>query len=495
MNRYDVIAIGAGAAGLVTAAGAAGLGARVALIEQNRLGGECLWTGCVPSKALIAAARAANSVRTADRFGIRTTAPEIDFPAVMAWVRSAQSAIEPHDSPERFRSLGVDVMEARARFVAPRQIQVDGREISGRHVVIATGSRPAIPAIEGLDQVPYHTNESIFGLEQLPASMIVLGGGPVGVELAQAFAMLGTRVTLIEAEPRLLPREDEELVALLQQRLVEGGIIVHSAARVLRASRAGADVQLEFATAPAAQSADTAGPNAVPGATASAQGSSTQTVRAELLLVATGRVPALSGLDVEAGDVVVRDGALLLDDRLRTTASNTWAAGDVTGGPRFTHVADYQARLVLRNALFPFTSRARYDRVPAVTFTDPELAHVGLTEAEARQRYGSKVRVWKRAFAELDRAIADGRTFGLVKLVADGNGKLLGAHVLGAGADNLIAELTLALRNGIPLSKIADTLHAYPTYAEAIRQAAERHVHAGFTGLTRRLVRLMVRRT
>lgn len=468
LNRYDVITIGGGAAGLVTSAGAAGLGARVALIEHKRLGGECLWTGCVPSKALIAAARAAAAVRDAGRFGIRTSAPEVDFAAVMNWVRSAQATIEPHDSPERFRSLGVEVMQGTAHFVAPGRIHVDGREISGRHIVIATGSRPAVPRIEGLDQVPYHTNETIFGIEQQPASMIVLGGGPVGVELAQAFVMLGTRVTIVEAAPRILLHEDEELSARLHQRLTDAGITILTGSRVLRVANADGRVQLDT---------DTAGP-----------------IDAELLLVATGRVANLETLDVEAGGVVVRDGALLLDDRLRTTAPNTWAAGDVTGAPRFTHVADYQARLVLRNALFPFTSRARYDHIPAVTFTDPEIAHVGLTEQEARNRHGNRVRVWSREYAELDRAVADGRRFGMVKLVANANGRLLGAHVLGAGADNLIAELTLALRHGITLDRIANTSHAYPTYAEAVRQAAEKHVHARFTGLAKKLVQRIVRR-
>ncbi len=466
MEHFDVLAIGGGAAGLVTAAGAAGLGARVALVEKERLGGECLWSGCIPSKALLAAARAVREARRGTRLGVGVGEVVVDFPRVMDRVREAQARIEPQDSPERFRALGVEVVLGPARFLDETSVNVDGRLLSARHVVVATGSRPAAPAIPGLASVPYLTNETIFNLERLPTSLLVLGGGSVGLELGQALALLGSKVTIIEGQDRILPGEEPELATLLRASLEADGM------RILTG-------------APASSVA------AVPGGVVVEAGG--EQLRGERLLVATGRRPAVEGLELGAAGVELGRDGIRVDRHLRTTAHGIWAAGDVVGPLRFTHVADYQARLVLRNALFPFAARTDYTVVPRVAYTDPELARVGLTEAEARERHGDGIRIWRRPFAFADRAIADDRTEGLVKLIADGRGHLLGAHVLGAGAGNMIGELVLAMRHRITLAQIADTIHPYPTYPEAVKQAAELQQRARLTGPAGWLLRHLVR--
>jgi pyruvate/2-oxoglutarate dehydrogenase complex dihydrolipoamide dehydrogenase (E3) component len=464
---YDIIAIGGGAAGLVTAAGAAGLGARAALIEKQRMGGECLWTGCVPSKALLACARAAADARAAGRYGIHTGDVSVDFRRVIAHVHQARLAIAPNDSPERFTSLGVEVIAGEARFVSERTVRIGTRTISGRHLVIATGSRPIVPPIPGLKDIAYHTNETIFEITEQPQSLIVLGGGAIGVEMAQAFALLGTRVTLIEAAPRILATEDAELTNIVEQELISAGVSLHPGTKLTGVAKHENGIR--------------------------AQTGST-TFEADMLLVATGRASVLDTIDVAAGGVSTNKGELVLDRKLQTTASNVWAAGDVTGGPRFTHVADYQARTVLRNALFPLSASVDYDVVPRVTYCIPELARVGLTHDEAVQRHGDKVRAFTRSFRELDRAIADGHTTGMLKIVADAKGRILGGHVLGHHASSIIAEIALAMKEGIPLGRLASLMHAYPTYAEAVKQSADGYVRSRFTGISRSVANWIVRK-
>lgn len=464
---YDIIAVGGGAAGLVTAAGAAGLGARVALIERQRMGGECLWTGCVPSKALLACARAAAAARDASRYGVRTGEVTIDFAAAMRHVHAARLAIAPNDSPDRFRGLGVDVIAGEARFTAERTLRVANRTVSGRHIVIATGSRPVIPNISGLKNVPFETNETIFEITELPRSLIVLGGGAIGVEMAQAFALLGSRVTLIEAAPRILMSEDAELTSIVTAELEAAGVNLHVGAAVSRVERRDNGIRAQTANS---------------------------TFDADMLLVATGRASVLDTLDLAAGGVSTKEGELVLDSKLQTSASNVWAAGDVTGGPRFTHVADYQARAVLRNALFPLSAAVNYDVVPRVTYCIPELARVGLTHEEGITQHGDKVSVFKREFSHLDRAIADGHTTGILKIVADGKGKILGGHVLGHHASSIIAEIALAMKEGVPLSRLSALMHAYPTYAESVKQSADAYVRAGFTGISKSLANWIVRK-
>jgi len=465
---YDIIAVGGGTAGLVAAAGAAGLGARAALIERHRMGGECLWNGCVPSKALLACARAAIDTRSAYRYGINATDVHVDFAAVMRHVRNARTTIEPHDSPDRFRSLGVDVILGEARFTAERTLRVDNRSVTARHVVIATGSRPVIPDIPGLSDVAFHTNETIFEIDELPPSMLVLGAGAIGVELAQAFALLGSQVTIIEAAPHILPSEDAELTDVLAKEMTAAGITIRLGTTVERVERSATGVRVFAGGTP---------------------------YDAAALLVATGRAAVLDTLDLAVGGVEADGQKLTLDDKLRTTARNVWAAGDVTGGPRFTHVADYQARTVLRNALFPFSTAVNYDVVPHVTYTVPELARVGLTHDEALARFGSGIQAFTRDFGGLDRAIADGRTTGLSKIVADSKGRILGGHVLGNHASSIIAEITLAMREGVTMSRLATVMHAYPGYSEVVKQSADAYMRTRLSGLARSVAGWLVRRS
>ncbi|MGQ0560483.1 MAG: dihydrolipoyl dehydrogenase family protein [Gemmatimonadota bacterium] len=465
-SKYDLIVVGGGAAGLVTAAGAAGLGARAALVERQRMGGECLWTGCVPSKALLACARAAADAREARRSGDSEGDVRVDFAAVMEHVRQARRTIEPHDSPERYRSLGVSVYHGQARFTGERSLRVDRQTLSARHIVIATGSRPVIPNIPGLSAVGFHTNETIFDIDRFPESLIVLGGGAIGVEVAQAFALLGSRVTVIEAAPRVLAREDGELTAILERELRDAGIALELGVSAERVEQTAAGVRVHAAG---------------------------KQHDAAALLVATGRESVLDTLELEKGGVETSERELVLDDRLRTSATNVWAAGDVTGAPRFTHVADYQARTVLRNALFPFSTRVNYDVVPHVTFAIPELARVGLTAEEASERHGG-VRTFTRKFAELDRAVADGRTTGVLKIVTDAKGHILGGHVLGHQASSIIAEIALAMRERVSLSRLASLIHAYPTYAEAVKQSGDAFNRARFAGFAKTAAHWLVRR-
>ena len=487
MGSYDIIVVGGGTAGLVTAAGSAGIGARVALVERERLGGECLWNGCVPSKALIATARAAHGARGDERMGVRNDAPQVDFARAMQWIRDAQARIAPNDSPERFRGLGVDVIEGDARFTSERTLNVDGRTLTAKHIVIATGSAPSVPPIDGLADVPYLTNETIFSLTQRPETLLILGGGPIGLELAQAFARLGTTVHILEAETQLLPREDHELAALLGERLVAEGVHLHLGAKVTRVQRARGGEEAGGVRAGGRISVT---------ASRNAEGPHPETfsLEGDALLVATGRRSRLDSLELSKSGVDFGKGGVTVDDSLRTTASGVWAAGDCVGPLRFTHVADYQARLVVRNAFFPLRGKTDYSAVPWVTFTEPELAHVGLTEEEARQAHGEDVRVWRRPFAEVDRAISDGETSGLVKLVTTSRGRILGGHILGAGAGNMIGEITLAMKHGISATALGNTIHPYPTYPEAIRHAAESFTKSRFTGAVKRMVNWYVRR-
>ncbi len=470
MQRYDLIAVGGGTAGLVSAAGAAGVGARVALIERDRMGGDCLWTGCVPSKALIACANSAHSARSAQRFGVDAH-PRIDFARSIQWVHAARERIAPNDSPERFRSLGVDVITGHARLLGGGAVEVNSGRIEGRNIVIATGSAPAIPPIPGLANVDYHTTESIFEISRLPAELTIIGAGAIGMELGQAFARLGSRVRILESSATLLPREDHELVAMLHERLVADGIELLLGATVQGVSREGARITVECER----------------------QGTGALSIRSDALLVAAGRQARTSDLGLEAAGVQVTSRGVVVDDRLRTTARGIWAAGDVTGGPLFTHVADYQARLVVRNALFPLTAKADYRAIPWVTFTDPELAHVGLTEREATERFGSGVRVWRKDFADLDRAITDGQG-GMVKIVSDARGRILGGHILGPRAGSMIGEIALAMQHGLPVRALANLVHAYPTYSDAIRQASLGFDKARFTGRVKAIAGWLARR-
>ncbi len=450
--RADLCVIGAGSAGLSLAAGAVQMGASVILIEQSRMGGECLNTGCVPSKALLAAAARGEG-----------------FAAAYAHMRGAIAAIEPHDSAERFRGLGAHVVLGKARFVAPRFLEVGDTSVTARRFAICTGSAPVVPAIPGLDTVPYFTNESLFDSVPEPSRLLVLGGGPIGVEMSQAYRRLGAEVTLVERSS-LLGRDDPELVEIVRRQLIEEGVTIHEDSPV-SAVEAGSDgVVLTCGT-----------------------GGSERRLAGSHLLVAVGRRPNVSGLGLEEAGVALNEGVPLVDGRLRTTNKRIFALGDVVGPYRFTHTASHQARTVIANALFRLPARVRYDAVPWVTYTDPELAHVGLSEAQARAA-GHEPRVLRFPFAENDRAICEGATRGLIKAVTTRRGRVLGASIVGRHAGELILPWTLAVKNRIGVGKLAQVIVPYPTLSEAsARAAGSFHTPALFGPRTRRLVRLLAR--
>ena len=457
---YDLVVLGGGTAGLVAALGAAAVGARACLVEQARIGGDCLWTGCVPSKSLIAAADAAQRARDATRFGVDTGEPRVDFARVMAHVRGAIAAIEPHDSAERLARDGVTVVHGHGRFVDDRTIRVatdsGDRDIRFHRALIATGSEPTLPPVEGLAELAPLTTDTVWDLEQLPRRLVLIGGGSIGCELGQAFARLGSRVTLLEAAPRLLPRDHPDAAAILHARLVANGVEVRVGAKITHAARRDALV------------IDVDG----------------ETLQADALLVAAGRRPRTDDLALERVSVELTDrGHVVVDSRLRTTTARIYAAGDVTGAPAFTHVAGYHGGVVVQNALLGLRRSVSYEAVPAVTYTDPEVAQVGLLEADARERHGTGIRIARFEHSALDRAITEAETVGFTELIANRKGYLVGATVVGAAAGEVIAELAAAIRAGKHLRDLAGAVHAYPTRSEAVQRAA-------LEDLRRSLVRL-----
>jgi pyruvate/2-oxoglutarate dehydrogenase complex dihydrolipoamide dehydrogenase (E3) component len=450
MPDFDLVVIGAGAAGLSTAAVSAALGLKVALVERAAMGGDCLNWGCVPSKALLAAAHAAAAVRHAGRLGIRVAEPEIDWPAVRAHVRGAIERIAPVDSEARFRGMGVEVIRASAHFTAPDEVEAGGRRLTFRRCVIAAGSQAVVPDIPGLGPVPWLTNETIFDLEEQPDHLVILGGGPIGLEMAQAHARLGCRVTVIEAGS-IAGREDEELVEGLRRVLVREGVELREGAKLLRVSpeRPGFTAVLDDGTSLAGSH----------------------------LLLAVGRTPRLKGLDLEAGQVAFTARGISTDAGLRSVSNRrVWAVGDIADprgiGPRaFTHVASQHAGVLARRMLFRLPAKVDYAALPRVTYTDPELAQVGLTEAEAREQ-GLDPRPYRFPLAETDRAVAEGLEDGLVKLVVSPKGRLLGAGVLGPRAGEMAGMFGLMIGRKLPLSALAGLVLPYPTLAEGAKRAA-----------------------
>ncbi|MGE3280066.1 MAG: NAD(P)/FAD-dependent oxidoreductase [Alphaproteobacteria bacterium] len=444
----DMCVIGAGAAGLTTAAIAAQLGARTVLIERDRMGGECLNTGCVPSKALLAAAKAAHTMRNARRFGVNGAAPSVDFASVHRHVQGVIDAIAPHDSVERFEGFGVDVIHAAARFVGSREIAAGNRLIRARRIVIATGSEPAVPPIPGLDAVPYLTNETIFENDRLPEHLVIIGGGAIGIELAQAHRRLGAAVTIVEAV-RALPRDDTELAAMLLRSLIEEGVEIRQQTEIKSTAPNGTGVVLHVEE----------------------NGRQTR-IEGSHLLIAVGRKPRTDGLDLERAGIRYDRRGIAVDRRLRTTARGVYAIGDVIDAPHFTHVAGYHAGIVIRNALFHFPAKVDYAALPWVTYADPELAQVGLTEEAARHRYGEDLQVLRLPLAENDRAQTERHTAGLIKLVACRSGQILGASILAAHAGELAHLWVLAIEQRLKLKHIAGMLAPYPTWGEANKLAA-----------------------
>ena len=451
--RPDLCVLGAGSAGLVVAAGASQMGASVVLLEPGEMGGDCLNYGCVPSKALLSAA---------------ATSPRPSYGQAMANVERAIQAIAPNDSQARFEGLGVNVIRQAGRFLDQRTVETgDGQQIKARRFVIATGARAMVPPIPGLEDTPFLTNETLWRLREPPAHLIILGGGPIGCEMALAHARLGCKVTVVEMN-QILPKDDPELVDLLRQKLAGEGVVIRegAAARQVSTDAGGIVVIL----------------------------SDGQMISGSHLLVAAGRKANVERLDCDAAGIVLERGAIKTDTRMLTTNNHVYAIGDVAGGPQFTHAAAYQAGIVIKRALFQLPAKADHEQMPWVTYTDPELAHIGLTEAMARERHGGELRILRWPFAENDRAIATGKLDGLVKAITTPKGRILGCSILGQNAGELILPWCLAIQNKLKIGAMAQVTAPYPTLSEASKRAAgSYYTDSLFSPRTRGIVRFLQR--
>ena len=463
--RYNLLVIGAGTAGLVAAAGAAGLGARVALVERRLMGGDCLNFGCVPSKALIRASRVCGESNHALSYGI-TTAPHADFGAVMERMRRVRAELSANDSAARFKSLGVDVFLGEARFVGRAAAEVEGKRLNFSRALVATGARPASPPIPGLAETGFLTNETVFSLTELPRRLAVIGAGPIGCELAQAFRRFGSEVWLLEALEQILPREDRDAAAIVERAIVGDGVELLTGCKVagIGRSAAGRVVRLEYRGA-------------------------NREIEVDEILVTAGRAPNVEGMGLEAAGVEYdRKSGVRVDDYLQTSNPHIFAAGDVCSALQFTHLSDAHARIVIRNALFFGRDRASRLTIPWCIYTDPEIAHVGLSEAEAALR-GIAIRTFTQEMSAVDRAVLDGETAGMAKVhVREGTDQIVGATIVAAHAGEIISELTLAIAAGIGLGRIAGVIHPYPTQAEAIKKIADAYNRTRLTPSRKRLL-------
>lgn len=470
-ERYDLVVIGAGTAGLVTAAGAAGLGAKVALIERHLMGGDCLNFGCVPSKAMLRASRAVAEIGAASGMGVTIGGePVVDFAQVMERMRRLRAGMSVHDSAERFRSLGVDVFFGQARFVEGGQaIEVGGQPLRFKKAAICTGARATLPEIPGVMDFNVLTNETLFNLTELPRRLAIIGGGPIGCEMAQCFARLGTQVTLYEPSDRVLTKDDPDASRIVMEVFRREGIDVRTLTRVESLdrsdsgttviSRLGADVHRETFDA---------------------------------VLAATGRVPNVEGLDLEEAGIAYDKHGVTVDDRLRTTNPRVFAAGDICSQFKFTHAADFQARIVIQNALFWGRAKASQLIIPWCTYTSPEVAQVGLLPSDA-QRLGIAIDTFTQPLSSVDRAILDNETEGFVKVhVRRGTDRIVGATIVAAHAGEMISEVTLAMRNGIGLKGLAATIHPYPTQADALRKIGDQYNKTRLTPFTQRLLKFLI---
>jgi pyruvate/2-oxoglutarate dehydrogenase complex dihydrolipoamide dehydrogenase (E3) component len=466
----DICIIGAGSGGLSVAAGAVQMGASVVLIEKDKMGGDCLNTGCVPSKALIAAAHAAHSVREGKRFGVHSPEPDIRFSEVHNHVHRVISAIEPHDSVERFEGLGVHVIKAAARFLDRETVEAGGDRIKARRFVIATGSRAAVPPVPGLAEAGYLTNENVFELTDRPEHLIVIGGGPIGIELAQSFRRLGSRVTVIE-KFGILAKDEPEAVDVVRVALKRDGVKLIEQVGVSGIKRDGDIVTV----------------------TLDADSEFGATVTGSHVLVAAGRRPNIESLGLEQAGVTFTPKGITVDGRLLTSNRKIFAIGDVSGGPQFTHIAGYHAGIVIRNALFGLPAKVNYSALPWVTYADPELAHTGLTEADARKA-GQDVQVLTWSFEVNDRAQAERATEGLAKVILGRKGKILGATIVGPRAGELIGTWGLAISAGLKIGTVASAVLPYPTLSEISKRVAGSYYTPKLFGpVTRRLVGLVQR--
>jgi len=463
-GRYNLVVIGAGTAGLVTAAGAAGLGAKVALVERNLMGGDCLNVGCVPSKGLIAAARMAAGVDKARSFGVVLPDDiDVDFGAAMRRMRRLRARISPNDSARRFRELGIDVYFGQGRFLDSQSIDVEGTTLRFKRAVIATGARAAAPPIPGLDSVEYLTNETLFTLTERPRRLGIIGAGPIGCEMAQSFAQLGSEVLLIEAEHGILPREDRDAAEVVQKTMTGDGVRLFCCGKNLQVS---SDGGIRLVVDSHGQRYDEI---------------------IDQLLVSVGRAPNVEDLNLEAVGVNYDRKGVKVDDRMRTTNPRIFAAGDICSPYQFTHAADFMARIVIQNTLFFGRARASRLVIPWCTYTSPEIAHVGINESQA-ERQGIPIDTFVQPFHDVDRAILAGDEEGFVKVhVKHGTDRIVGATIVASNAGDLISEITLAMTHGLGLKKIGSTIHPYPTHADAIRKLGDHYNRSRLTPGIKRL--------
>ena len=470
MNKpeFDICVIGGGSAGLVVAAGGASLGAKVVLVEKHLLGGDCLNYGCVPSKALLHSAKVAHTMHNAGRYGIEPANPYINITNVMQRVRNVIKTIEVHDSPERFRGMGIDVVFGSGRFTSSDTFQVNDRTITAKHFVIATGSRPAIPGIVGIDKVPCLTNETVFSINEQIPDLIVLGGGPIGIEMTQAFCRLGSRVQVVELGNRILPREDADLAEVVAKQLQQEGVTFHLGHGAQGVTHTDGKIYLVL-KAPDGQQAKIEGSH---------------------LLIAVGRQSNIEGLGLEVADVQTERGRIVTDQRLRTTNKRIFACGDVVGPYLFTHMAEHHAGIVLRNAIFRLPTKIEERVIPWCTFSDPELARVGLSETEA-QRQGIPHKVYKFPFKDIDRAQTEGATEGFAKIITDPKGRLLGAALVGPNAGELIHEYVLAIAKRMKTSDLSGIIHIYPTLSQINRRVADARMKEGLTPMAKKWIKLI----
>ena len=466
--KTDIIVIGGGSGGLSVAACAAQMGASVVLFESAEMGGDCLNTGCIPSKALLAAGKAAHHVTGNAEMGITGVSAKVDFAATKAHVADVIATVAPHDSVDRFEGLGVTIIRERASFAGRNKVQSTTHQVTARYIVIATGSSPLLPPIAGLDRTPFHTNETIFSDPEKPEHLLIIGGGPIGIEMAQAHARLGCRVTVVEAAT-IMGHDDAELVKILKTCLIDEGITLVEGVGVTEVAKSKFGI-----TATLADGA---------------------VIEASQLLVAVGRRPATEGLNLAAAGIAATPAGIITDKRLRTSNKHIFAIGDVTGRAQFTHMAGYHAGVIIRNMLFKLPARLNDRVIPRVTFSDPELAHVGLTENAATDIWGeTNIRVVQVPFTGIDRAIAERRREGMVKIITNRNGRILGASILAPNAGEMILAWVLAISSRQKISKMASIIAPYPTYGAASKQAAGRFfTEKLFSQRTRRIVRFLLR--
>jgi pyruvate/2-oxoglutarate dehydrogenase complex dihydrolipoamide dehydrogenase (E3) component/uncharacterized membrane protein YdjX (TVP38/TMEM64 family) len=471
-GRYNLVVVGGGTAGLVSAAGGAGLGAKVALVERHLLGGDCLNVGCVPSKGLISAARVAASAREAVTFGVHTGEVIVDFAAVMKRMRRLRAQIAPNDGVERLTKLGVDVYLGPGRFTSPTTVEVDGRTLEFAKAVIATGARAMAPAIPGLQDAGYLTNETVFWLTELPKRLVVIGAGPIGCEMAQTFQRFGSEVTVLNDAAHILPREDREAAAVVERHLTREGVTLVNDLQITRVEAHGSERVVHYERAGRAESA-----------------------RCDQILVGVGRAPNVDGLGLDAAGVAYDEHGVTVNDQLQTTNKRIYAAGDIASRYKFTHTADALARIVLTNALFLGRRKASVLTVPWCTYTSPEIAHVGLYEHEARAR-GIETSTISVPLHDVDRALLDGEDEGFVKvLLKTGSDKILGATLVAAHAGDMISELSVAMAAGLGLGAVANVIHPYPTQAEVIRKAGDAYNRTRLTPTVKRLFGWWLRRS